>query len=269
MARPLLCVIDVDGTLLTSRHELSDATRKAVDHARANGIQIMLASSRGPAALVPVLDRIEATDGDVFVASQGAVTARRSAHTGGLVTVRSRPAPLTAARSLVRTALAHDIAVSWFRGMDWFVSHVDDHVRREAEVVGIGPRVCDLLQFRGRPEKLMLISDAAVLGAISDDLPDGLQAQASNPGYLEVTATGVDKATAVANYCRLNHIPPERVVAIGDGPNDLTLFAFAGRSIAPANAPPAVRAHADEVTASNDEDGVAEALRRLAGQRRF
>jgi hydroxymethylpyrimidine pyrophosphatase-like HAD family hydrolase len=50
------------------------------------------------------------------------------------------------------------------------------------------------------------------------------------------------------------------VVAIGDAPNDLALFDFAGISIAMANAPESVRARASMVTYSNDDDGVAAVL---------
>jgi len=55
------------------------------------------------------------------------------------------------------------------------------------------------------------------------------------------------------------------VVAFGDMPNDLPMLAWAGRSVAVANAHPEVLALADEVTASNDDDGVALVLERLIG----
>jgi len=90
-----------------------------------------------------------------------------------------------------------------------------------------------------------------------------LRAQISNPTYLEITRADVDKAMAVAEYCRTIGIGASDVLAIGDGPNDLAVFAFAGVSVAPANARPEVLAAADIVTASNDEDGVAVYLDRL------
>ena len=55
------------------------------------------------------------------------------------------------------------------------------------------------------------------------------------------------------------------MVAFGDMPNDLPMLAWAGRAVAVANAHPEVLAVADEVTASNDEDGVALVLERLVG----
>ena len=75
-----------------------------------------------------------------------------------------------------------------------------------------------------------------------------------------MTAAGVNKATAVAEL----GYPPEQVVAFGDYPNDIPLLTWAGLGVAMANAHPDVLAIADEVTASNDEDGVALVLERLA-----
>jgi hydroxymethylpyrimidine pyrophosphatase-like HAD family hydrolase len=76
----------------------------------------------------------------------------------------------------------------------------------------------------------------------------------SHERFLEITGEGVDKGWAVQRYCQAHGL------AIGDGPNDLPLFAFAGTSVAPANAHPDVRATATAVTADNDHDGVAKAL---------
>ena len=73
---------------------------------------------------------------------------------------------------------------------------------------------------------------------IAATLPAGLAAQVSNPTYLEVTAAGVDKASAVQRYCAERGIAPSAVVAVGDGPNDLGLFAYAGTSVAPLSAAP-------------------------------
>ena len=264
MGVPQLCVIDVDGTLLTSRHQVTAGTRAALAQARAAGVQVMLASSRGPGALLPVLAGAGATAGEVFVASQGALTGRLCGPGDRIEVLRRRPAPLAAALELADSAVAAGLAVGWFTGADWLVSHVDDQVRSETSVVGVQPRVADLSGQGEGPDKMMLICpDVAVLEMLRRALPSGLQAQVSNPTYLEVTAAGVDKASAVAAYCTEAGIPAAAVVAIGDGPNDLGLFAYAGTCVAPANARPEVLERADLVVASNDDDGVAEAIRTL------
>jgi hydroxymethylpyrimidine pyrophosphatase-like HAD family hydrolase len=76
----------------------------------------------------------------------------------------------------------------------------------------------------------------------------------------------VTKASALARLAGRAGITPEQVVAFGDMPNDLPMLAWAGRAVAVANAHPEVLALADEVTASNDDDGVALVLERLVGR---
>ncbi len=82
-------------------------------------------------------------------------------------------------------------------------------------------------------------------------------------GILEVANPKADKGDALALLARQWGIEPETVVAIGDHYNDLGMFQYAGCSVAMANAPPEVAAKADMVTASNDEDGVAQIFRFL------
>jgi hydroxymethylpyrimidine pyrophosphatase-like HAD family hydrolase len=80
---------------------------------------------------------------------------------------------------------------------------------------------------------------------------------------LEIGAAGVSKASALAVLCERKGIEPADVLAFGDMPNDLAMLQWAGRSVAVANAHPEVVEVADEVTASNDEGGVARVLERL------
>lgn len=260
-----LVALDVDGTLITSDHRISRAAVTAIDDARARGIEIVLATSRGPPALAPVLRELGLFEPAVFVASQGAITASYTT-AGRLDVLAQHPAPLPAARALVPMASAAGYSVHWFSGLHWYVSHVDQTVEAEAREVGAEPTVRDLLSETTPPDKLMLISpgdDVSTLRALAAQLPGGLEAHISNPRFLEITGAGVHKGTALETYCRRRGVPPAAVVAIGDGPNDLGLFDFAGTSIAPANARSEVLRAATLVTASNDDDGVALALNSL------
>lgn len=85
----------------------------------------------------------------------------------------------------------------------------------------------------------------------------------STDALLEIAAAGVSKATALAELCSERGVDRERVIAFGDMPNDLPMLAWAGHAVAVANAHPEVLSTADEVTASNDEGGVAQVLERL------
>jgi Cof subfamily protein (haloacid dehalogenase superfamily) len=263
-ARPALVVVDLDGTLLTSTHEVTAATVTEVRRVRASGVDVLPASSRGPRAMLPVLRALGLPA--EFVGSQGAFVGSYDVD-GDLQPHVRRSAPLGAARTAVAAATAAGLAVSWFTADRWLVSHVDATVEREAGVVHDVPEVADLLAQHEGPDKLMIIArtpdDLPALRALARDLPATLDAQVSNPTYLEITGRGVDKAAAVRAYCTRRGIAAAGVVAMGDGPNDLGLLAFAGTGVAPANARPEVAAAATWVTRSNDDDGVAWALRVL------
>lgn len=80
---------------------------------------------------------------------------------------------------------------------------------------------------------------------------------------VDVVPTGVTKAVTVAQVMGHLGCPPEATAAFGDMPNDLPLFAWSGWAAAVANAHPLVLEAADEIVPSNDNDGVAQTLRRL------
>src|SRR6266511_2683331 len=81
--------------------------------------------------------------------------------------------------------------------------------------------------------------------------------------FLEVSAEGVDKASALAAICAEKGVDPSRVLAFGDMRNDLPMLLWAGRAIAVANAHPDVLAAVPERTEGNADDGVARALDRI------
>ncbi len=269
-APPALFVIDVDGTLLTSAHEIGPGAAAQVRRVRDAGVEVLLASSRGARAMRGVVTALGLTDGAAFVAAQGALTGSYDA--AGTLHVADRlPAPVDAARTVVAAATDAGLAVSWYAGERWLVSHVDATIAREARVVDDTPRVADLLAEDTGPDKLMVVAPSAaeveVLRGLTAALPAGLTAQVSNPTYLEITRRGVDKATAVRRWCAHRGISPAAAAAIGDGPNDLGLFALAGTSVAPLTARPEVAAAATWLTRGNDDDGVAWALSVLVPDR--
>jgi Cof subfamily protein (haloacid dehalogenase superfamily) len=80
---------------------------------------------------------------------------------------------------------------------------------------------------------------------------------------LEISAAGVTKASGLERFARTHGVTAAEVIAFGDMPNDLPMLEWVGHAVAVANAHPEVLALADEVTASNDDDGVAQVLERL------
>src|SRR5699024_10996428 len=88
-----------------------------------------------------------------------------------------------------------------------------------------------------------------------------LSYQRSKPTYLEIVDASVSKMKAIEKVAEFTKTPLSQTMAIGDGENDLPMIKDAGIGIAVANSFPKVKA-ADHVVSSNNDDGVAEALRK-------
>lgn len=262
-----LVAIDVDGTLLTSKGEVSPATAAAIAATRAAGVEVVLASSRGGRVMKRLLRRLDLLEPAEFIAAQGALSGAL-APDGVLRVTHESAIPLAIAHEMVALADDAGFSTNWFRGFDWFVPRMSAAIEAESVAMGERPTVRDLLAVTRAPEKLMLIAgpeSVHKLEVVASRLPAGLTAQTSHPTYLEITRSGVDKGFALSRMCSRRGIAAADVVAIGNGRNDLALFDFAGTSVAMANAPASVRERATMLTGSNDDGGVATALNDLLG----
>ncbi|HVI19830.1 MAG TPA: HAD hydrolase family protein, partial [Gaiellales bacterium] len=123
-----------------------------------------------------------------------------------------------------------------------------------------GPLAKLLARHEDLDSDALLAAARAVIGAEVVTMT-----HSSRDGLLEISAAGVSKATTLAALCAERGLGAGDTVAFGDMPNDLPMLAWAGHSVAVANAHPEVLAAVDEVTASNDEDGVAQVLERWFG----
>jgi len=107
----------------------------------------------------------------------------------------------------------------------------------------------------GEGDRAKLVPDAFVTLAME-------VTYSSNSGLIEISAAGVTKASGLAEVCELLDLAAGDVVAFGDMPNDEPMLRWVGHGVAMANAHPDLLAIADEVTAPNSEDGVAQVLER-------
>ncbi len=85
----------------------------------------------------------------------------------------------------------------------------------------------------------------------------------AGPGTVELQPVGVTKSTGLALAAERMGIAPQSTIAFGDMPNDIPMFRWAGYGVAMANAHEELKAVADEITSSNEEDGIAVVLERL------
>ena len=132
------------------------------------------------------------------------------------------------------------------------------------------------MRLLSTPEELTSVPAVKLLARSASSAPDDFYemvsrtlggvaetTHSSSAALVEISASGVTKAAGLAWLCEREGISAEDVVAFGDMPNDIPMLSWVGRAVAMGNAHPAVVAVADEVTGTNDEDGVALYLRDL------
>lgn len=258
-----LIAADVDGTLLNARKELTPAVAEAIARARAAGAVFTLATGRpyqGVARFLPLLG------GDVpLILYNGAVvttarTRRQLFH---------RTMPPAAALRLMEEGLRRGAAVVvWCRER----LYIGQPAALSADYAGkSGVAALPLADPAALAEagvtKLIWIADperTAAYRAQMEAFPtEGVCACLSEPTYLEFMAAGVSKAAGLAAAAAALGIPREETLALGDGENDLSMLRWAGMGVAMGSAPALVRAEADYVTASSEQDGLALALEDL------
>ena len=259
---PRIVATDLDGTLLRSDGTLSERTRAALLAVQAAGARVVLCTARPVRWVRPIA--AAAGIGGCAVCANGAVTWDFDAE--AMVT-EDAIAPEVAAAVVAAVG-------ERFAGGAWAVEHAAGFGHEAAYEphwpVPPGTAVAPVRELLGTPPLKLLFrhpdhSPDAMLTAARSALAGVAELSHSNSadGLLEISAPGIDKGAGLARLCATLAAGPADVIAFGDMPNDLALLRFAGHGVAVANAHPEVLAVADEVTLSNDEDGVAAVLERL------
>jgi Cof subfamily protein (haloacid dehalogenase superfamily) len=260
-AQVRLVASDLDGTLLRSDLSVSDRTRTALGRAVAAGIRVVVVSARPPRWLGVELDKLGVPG--TGICCNGAVV--YDFERG--VAVAHHPLAADLAVRLVERLRERAPGVAFACEDERFEFAREAGYVRLWEI-GPEPPVRDALEFAAAPlTKLVAqhpeLSQAELLAIAHEVCGDEAVATISGERLVELSAAGVTKAFALANLCAELGIGAGEVVAFGDMPNDVPMLEWAGRGVAVANAHPDALAAADEVTASNDEDGVALVLERL------
>jgi Cof subfamily protein (haloacid dehalogenase superfamily) len=256
-----LVASDLDGTLLRPDETVSDRTRSALAAAREAGITVVLVTGRPPRSLAPIAERIGL--GGIAICANGAVIWDLDSAT----MVDYSPLAADVAARLVgalRQAIpGARFAVELERGFGREAGWADaellpspDALEADALELITGPVTKLLVRHPTLPFEEVAERARGAVGGDAVVTWAGLR-------VVEISAAGVTKAFALARLCRRLGIAASEVVAVGDMPNDLPMLEWAGASVAVANADQAVLDAADEVTASNTDDGVARVLERL------
>lgn len=268
LPKPKMVATDVDGTLLDEWERVTPRTRTAVAALIADGVPFVLATGRPPRWIDPVVEGLGFPP--LCVCGNGAViydsAADRILHTSTLDVESLAWIADLAERVLSGCGLAaervgrsaHDAATPQFVSSPEYehawLNPDDTQVSRQ-EVIS-APAIKMLIRLRGTPSAEMQSALEPHLAGRADIT------YSTNNGLIELSAPGITKAAGLSVVAERLGVDPAAILAFGDMPNDVPMLRMAGHGVAMGNAHPEAQAAADEITASNSEDGVARVLER-------
>ena len=256
--------LDLDGTLTNHEKVVTPKTREALLQAAANGAVIILASGRPTYGIEPVAECLELNQRGGYILSYNG---------GNIVNAKtgeklfSQFLPDEVIPELYAYAKEHGHALLGYAGNEIITEMPDDqYVKEESRINKMNIRKVDNLfeSLEPHPTKLLMTGDPTLMLKAEEELVeklgDRMDIFRSAPFFLELVPKGIDKAKSLTRLLTKINLTPANLIAFGDGYNDLSMLKLAGMGVAMENAAPEVRAEADYVTLSNEEDGVAAAL---------
>ncbi|MEU5366962.1 HAD family hydrolase [Streptomyces sp. NPDC005925] len=258
-----LIATDLDGTLLRGDDTLSDRSHAALARAAEAGARHLVVTGRPAPRVRPLLVDLGGTG--LAVCGQGAQVYDAAEDRLLWSVTLDRELAVTALGKVEAEVGEVFVAVDQ-DGVDGLTliepGYLMPHptlpavrVRRRADLWG-APISKVLLRHPGLSDDELAAAARGVIGSLAT-------VTVSGPGTVELQPCGITKATGLALAAEYLGLRPERTIAFGDMPNDIPMFDWAAHGVAMANAHPELRAVADEVTLSNEDDGVAAVLERL------
>jgi Cof subfamily protein (haloacid dehalogenase superfamily) len=275
-----LIAIDIDGTLMPSTGpRISARNCAALQAAEAAGVEIVISTGRRQAYAMPLIAQVGLSEDSVMISSNGAVV---RGFDGGLLDRRFLP--VETARQLCAALRGYGTMVftfdregagalvienlkqlharidRWVEANRPYLTEVQPIERAfdggEEPIQGM---ICGTVAEMAAAEKELLASDIAGQVAMHRT-----EYAARNLSILDLLPPGCSKGAALDSLASIRGLEPSQIMAIGDNLNDLEMLEYAGRSVVMANASQEVRDLAQlrgwDLTASNDDDGVALAI---------
>lgn len=261
----MIC-LDIDGTLLNSEHKISKNT-KAIIQMAANEMKIpvILVSARMPKGILFLLEELNISQ--PIICYSGALIMDERNDILSSINIE-----ISDAREVLSLAKDMGVHVSLYKNDEWYIEKMDEWAKQESEITNISPiitRFDDLLNTwsmgNSGPNKILCMSKPLNIETLNiktkEHCCNNLNIYPSKPTYLEIMPNLASKPSAIEVLCKKLNIKSSEIIAIGDNYNDISMIQFAGLGIAMGNAPKGVKKYANDVTLTNDEDGVAVAIK--------
>jgi 5-amino-6-(5-phospho-D-ribitylamino)uracil phosphatase len=272
-----LLAVDIDGTLLDSRGHLPDSHRDALVEASARGIEIALVTGRSFHFTHAVIDRLPIPL--TLIVNNGAVVKRKTGETEWRH-VLDRDA---ARHILAETQHLEDsVAIVFdrpgerqiiFERMDWTHPNRRGYYEKNKAYIASAPSpLADMLtedpiqvMFNGSVEPMRALLAALRAMPIADRFSVAItEYELRDFSLVDVNGAGCSKGTTLARWATSRGVTPNAVMAVGDNLNDVEMLDFAGTAVVMGNATDALKARGYRLTGTNDEGGLAAAIRLFA-----
>ncbi|MFJ7747448.1 Cof-type HAD-IIB family hydrolase [Peribacillus sp. NPDC097295] len=235
-----LVALDMDGTLLNQIGEISEENRRAIKEAENQGVYVVLSTGRAFATCNDFAKSMELQS--YLITVNGSEIYNNDGE-------------------LVERHIVDSESIQWM----WELS--------QKHGTYFWATSCDRVYRDEMPEKIMDskwlkfgfdTNDDTIRQLIMDELrtKENLEISNSSPTNIEVNAIGVNKAKAINRVCSMLDLTMDHVMAVGDSLNDLAMIQEAKLGVAMGNAQQIVKDKSDWVTSTNQEDGVAKAIRK-------
>ena len=272
-----LLAIDIDGTLLDSRGRLPSDHRDALVEASALGLEVALVTGRSFHFTRPLIDLLPIPL--TFIVNNGAVVKRRTGETE-LRHLLSRDA----ARHVLSETQRFDDSVAIvfdrpderqivFERMDW--SHPNRrgyYEKNKAYIAASRSPLADMLtedpiqvMFNGSVEPMRALACGLRALPAADQFTVAVtEYEPRDFSLVDVNGAGCSKGSTLARWTAKLGLTADDVMAVGDNLNDVEMLDFAGTAIVMGNATDALKSRGYHLTGTNDEGGLATAIKRHA-----
>lgn len=258
-----LMAVDIDGTLLNDRNEITPNTKNAIRQAVEKGLIFTIASGR-PIQGIEWLNK--ALDLDVpYITYNGAMVVMGKSRK----VLYEQKLSEKDADDIIKLGEKYGTTVLVWKDDVLYVRKMDERVKTYKALARVEPVVTDDMcqVIRGGVTKILWFDEIDKIEQcrreIGEYLSENVNFHPSKPNFMEFVDKNASKAIAMEKLGEYFGIDRSEMIAVGDGYNDISMIEYAGLGVAMANSPDDVKAKADYITLSNEEDGVAHVIHKF------
>lgn len=256
----------MDGTLLRKDKTISERTKNAIHKAKEKGVKVVLASGRPIEGLQRYLNELDLLGEEDFVVSYNGAIVQ---NTGTKEVINNITLTGRDLKELYKISLELGVNIHAFSKLGCITPVLTKYSELEGEINGIDVTVIsyDEIDDDEPITKIMMVEEPEILQKAIDALPKEIYGDytvvRSAPYFLEFLNPRVDKGEGVKALAEKLNIKREEVICMGDAGNDEHMIKYAGLGVAMENGFEELKAMADYVTTSNENDGVAEIIEKF------